>query len=70
MTDRLTVEREDSKRKEQARFQPVRVFIDHIVSPKVLVEQRHSYKRPTEAISLAFNCAFDSVAQICLLTAK
>ena len=59
--NRLKQARDSTTREEQAGFRPGRGCIDQIFTLRQLLEQRHTYRRPTIAVFLDFKGAFDSV---------
>ncbi|CAH8639889.1 unnamed protein product [Schistosoma guineensis] len=58
---RLTKTREQQTRENQAGFRPGRGCIDHIFTIRQILEQRHTYQRPTMVVFLDLKAAFDSV---------
>ena len=64
---RLTVARETLSREQQAGFRPGRGCVDQIFTLRQVLEQRHTYKRPTILVFLDFQGAFDSVDRSVLL---
>jgi hypothetical protein len=64
---RLTAAREAYTREQQAGFRPGRGCIDHIFTLRQVLEQRHTYRRPTILVFLDFKGAFDSVDRSVLL---
>ncbi|KER31724.1 hypothetical protein T265_02092 [Opisthorchis viverrini] len=64
---RLTVAREMLTREQQAGFRPGRGCVDQIFTLRQVLEQRHTYKRPTILVFLDFRGAFDSVDRSVLI---
>jgi hypothetical protein len=58
---RLTLTRECQIRENQAGFRPGRGCIDQIFTLRQILENRHSYRRPTVTVFLDLKAAFDSV---------
>ncbi|KER31187.1 hypothetical protein T265_02512 [Opisthorchis viverrini] len=58
---RLTVAREILTREQKAGFRPGRGCVDQIFTLHQVLEQRHTYKRPTILVFLDFRGAFDLV---------
>ena len=58
---RLMDYRERQIRENQAGFRPGRGCIDHIFTLRQILEQRHSFRRPTLVVFLDLKAAFDSV---------
>jgi hypothetical protein len=65
---RLTEARETLTREQQAGFRPGRGCVDNIFTLRQLLEQRHTYRRPTILVFLDFKGAFDSVDRSVLLS--
>ena len=61
MLRRLSLSREQHIREEQAGFRPGRGCVDQIFTLRLLLEQRHLYRRPTIVAFLDIRSAFDSV---------
>ncbi|KER20289.1 hypothetical protein T265_15354, partial [Opisthorchis viverrini] len=64
---RLTVAREILTREQQAGFRPGRGCVDEIFTMRQVLEQRHTYKRPTIPVFLDYRGAIDSVDRSVLL---
>jgi hypothetical protein len=58
---RLLEYRESQIRENQAGFRPGRGCIDHIFTLRQVLEQRHTFQRPTMVVFLDLKSAFDSV---------
>jgi hypothetical protein len=58
---RLLEYRESLIRENQAGFRPGRGCIDHIFTLRQVLEQRHTFQRPTMVVFLDLKSAFDSV---------
>ena len=58
---RLTNVREKLIRENQAGFRPGRRCIDHILTLRQILEDRHTFRRPTILVFLDLKAAFDSV---------
>jgi hypothetical protein len=66
MLRRLSHTREQQIREEQAGFRSGRGCVDQIFTLRLLLEQRHIYRRPTFVVFLDIRAAFDSVDRTAL----